>query len=578
MKIRTILLSLLILAALSPMAAQTTTPARSVPPGTVSQEPQKQEPKKQPLIQIPKSRKQLQKENSEMQAELEALRQQIQDMQEMYHASDSIAAEIIEIYEENENRLGTGLAPEDYTPDVMDSLLNLWYQSRRLRTYVQDLSPDIEYNMDSVHFTSNVPDSVFLKRLADMNAYITLPYNETVKNYMILYSEKMPSKMAIMLGLADYYMPIFEETLNKYNMPEELKYMAVIESALNPIAVSRAGAKGMWQFMHTTAKSYGLKINSYVDERLDPFKSADAAARYLQDAYRIFGDWNLAISSYNCGSGNVNKAIRRAGGSTDFWSIYDYLPRETRGYVPAFVGAMYAFRYYKEHGLVPQVVDMPAHVDTFEIHRNLHFAQISELVGVPMDMVRELNPQYIHDVIPGNEATYILRLPSQYTSAFIDHQDSVYTYRAQELFSPATLQNLRTTSSSSGGSTQVTYVVKRGDYLGKIASQNHVTVAQIKSWNNLRSNTVRIGQRLVLYRGGSAPATSTASSSSSSSSSKSSSASASSGDYTTYTVKRGDTLFKIAQKYAGVTTSDIMKLNGIGSDIKAGQKLKIPKK
>ena len=578
MKIRTILLSLLILAALSPMAAQTTTPARSVPPGTVSQEPQKQEPKKQPLIQIPKSRKQLQKENSEMQAELEALRQQIQDMQEMYHASDSIAAEIIEIYEENENRLGTGLAPEDYTPDVMDSLLNLWYQSRRLRTYVQDLSPDIEYNMDSVHFTSNVPDSVFLKRLADMNAYITLPYNETVKNYMILYSEKMPSKMAIMLGLADYYMPIFEETLNKYNMPEELKYMAVIESALNPLAVSRAGAKGMWQFMHTTAKSYGLKINSYVDERLDPFKSADAAARYLQDAYRIFGDWNLAISSYNCGSGNVNKAIRRAGGSTDFWSIYDYLPRETRGYVPAFVGAMYAFRYYKEHGLVPQVVDMPAHVDTFEIHRNLHFAQISELVGVPMDMVRELNPQYIHDVIPGNEATYILRLPSQYTSAFIDHQDSVYTYRAQELFSPATLQNLRTTSSSSGGSTQVTYVVKRGDYLGKIASQNHVTVAQIKSWNNLRSNTVRIGQRLVLYRGGSAPATSTASSSSSSSSSKSSSASASSGDYTTYTVKRGDTLFKIAQKYAGVTTSDIMKLNGIGSDIKAGQKLKIPKK
>ena len=578
MKIRTILLSLLILAALSPMAAQTTTPARSVPPGTVSQEPQKQEPKKQPLIQIPKSRKQLQKENSEMQAELEALRQQIQDMQEMYHASDSIAAEIIEIYEENENRLGTGLAPEDYTPDVMDSLLNLWYQSRRLRTYVQDLSPDIEYNMDSVHFTSNVPDSVFLKRLADMNAYITLPYNETVKNYMILYSEKMPSKMAIMLGLADYYMPIFEETLNKYNMPEELKYMAVIESALNPIAVSRAGAKGMWQFMHTTAKSYGLKINSYVDERLDPFKSADAAARYLQDAYRIFGDWNLAISSYNCGSGNVNKAIRRAGGSTDFWSIYDYLPRETRGYVPAFVGAMYAFRYYKEHGLVPQVVDMPAHVDTFEIHRNLHFAQISELVGVPMDMVRELNPQYIHDVIPGNEATYILRLPSQYTSAFIDHQDSVYTYRAQELFSPATLQNLRTTSSSSGGSTQVTYVVKRGDYLGKIASQNHVTVAQIKSWNNLRSNTVRIGQRLVLYRGGSAPATSTASSSSSSSSSKSSSAAASSGDYTTYTVKRGDTLFKIAQKYAGVTTSDIMKLNGIGSDIKAGQKLKIPKK
>lgn len=566
MKIRTLLLPLLaaFLLSLSPAGAQ-------IPYRTTGKEKEKNPLKILPL----KSKKQLQKENDEMKAELEALRQQLEDMQEQYHASDSIAAEMIEIFEENEDRLGTGLAPEDYTPEITDSLLNLWYQSRRVRRANYELSPEIGYDMDSVHFTSNVPDSVFLQRLAKMNAYITLPYNETVKNYMILYSEKMPTKMRLMLGLADYYMPIFEETFNKYNMPEELKYMAVIESALNPVAVSRAGAKGIWQFMHTTAKSYGLKINSYVDERLDPVKATDAAARYLQDAYRIFGDWNLAISSYNCGSGNVNKAIRRAGGNDNFWAIYEYLPRETRGYVPAFVGAMYAFRYYKEHGLTPQDVDMPVHVDTFEIRRNLHFAQISELVGVPMDMLRELNPQYMHDMIPGNESPYILRLPSQYTTAFIDHQDSLYTYKAKELFSPATLENIRAAGSSSS-STVTTYVVKRGDYLGKIAARNHVTVAQIKSWNNLRSNTVRVGQRLKIYKGGSAPATKT-STSSSSSESKSSAASSEAG-FTTYTVKKGDTLYEIARRYPGVSADEIKKYNGIGNNIRVGQKIKIPHK
>ncbi len=566
MKIRTLLLPLLaaFLLSLSPAGAQ-------IPDRTTGKEKEKNPLKILPL----KSKKQLQKENDEMKAELEALRQQLEDMQEQYHASDSIAAEMIEIFEENEDRLGTGIAPEDYTPEITDSLLNLWYQSRRVRRANYELSPEIGYDMDSVHFTSNVPDSVFLQRLAKMNAYITLPYNETVKNYMVLYSEKMPTKMRLMLGLADYYMPIFEETLNKYNMPEELKYMAVIESALNPVAVSRAGAKGIWQFMHTTAKSYGLKINSYVDERLDPVKATDAAARYLQDAYRIFGDWNLAISSYNCGSGNVNKAIRRAGGNDNFWAIYEYLPRETRGYVPAFVGAMYAFRYYKEHGLTPQDVDMPVHVDTFEIRRNLHFAQISELVGVPMDMIRELNPQYMHDMIPGNESPYILRLPSQYTTSFIDHQDSLYTYKAKEFFSPATLENIRAAGSSSS-STVTTYVVKRGDYLGKIAARNHVTVAQIKSWNNLRSNTVRVGQRLKIYKGGSAPATKT-STSSSSSESKSSAASSEAG-FTTYTVKKGDTLYEIARRYPGVSADEIKKYNGIGNNIRVGQKIKIPHK
>ena len=185
--------------------------------------------------------------------------------------------------------------------------------------------------------------------------------------------------MAHMLGLCQYYMPIFDETFNKHDLPEELKAMAIIESAMNPLAVSRAGAKGMWQFMYATAKMYGLHIDSFVDERMDPFKAADAAARYLQDAYEIFGDWNLAIASYNCGAGNVNKAIRRSGGKRAFWDIWPYLPRETRGYVPAFVGALYAMTYYKEHGIKPEAIEMPIHVDTFKINKQLTSSRLQSL-------------------------------------------------------------------------------------------------------------------------------------------------------------------------------------------------------
>ena len=387
-----------------------------------------------------------------------------------------------------------GVAPETYSQEVTDSLLNLWYLHRQART-----SDEGCYNMDSIKFTSNVPDKVFMERLTKMNSYITLPYNETVRNYIILYSDKMPTKMAKMLALSRYYFPIFEQTLDRYGMPDELKYMAVIESALNPIAVSRAGAKGMWQFMYTTAKNYGLEINSYVDERLDPFKAADAAARYMYDAYRIFGDWNLAISSYNCGAGNVNKAIRRCGGNKDFWSVYEYLPRETRGYVPAFVGAMYAFSYYKEHGIVPDPVQMPAHLDTFQIHRMLHFQQIHDLTGISVDELRNLNPQYVHDIIPGNEKEYILRLPLQYSGKFIEVEDSVYTHRAKELFNPATLQNI---ASSSNGN-RITYRVRRSLHGSPLPSQvlrprlNNLPL-QSPDWDRFLQAELRLRSRQVL--------------------------------------------------------------------------------
>ena len=506
------------------------------------------------------TRRQLQDHYFKLLDEYEVLQLQLRDLQDLVDASDSIAGEMIEIYEENGDRIGDRLLPDDHSPEAMDSLLNKWYRNRARNLRAET---DLFYEMDSIRLDTNVPDSVLIRRLAAMNPYISLPYNETVKKYMILYSEKMPQTMAHMLALADYYMPIFEETLNKYNLPLELKYMAVIESALNPTAVSRAGAKGIWQFMYTTAKSYGLKITSYVDERLDPVKSADAAARYLQDAYQIFGDWNLAISAYNCGFGNVSKAIRRAGGKNSFWSIYEYLPRETRGYVPAFVGAMYAFRYYREYGIVPEKLELPAHVDTFEIRRNLHFTQISEVVGVPSDLLRNINPQYTHDIIPGNEGPHILRLPSQFTTAFIDREDTLYTYKAEELFSPVTLESIKNESSP----TRITYRVKKGDYLGKIAAAHHVTVAQIKNWNNLRNNNLRIGQTLVIYKNGGGPVAKT--------NAGASTGGNESGD-SVYVVKKGDTLSKIASRYPGVSANDIMKHNGIGSNIKVGQKIKIP--
>ena len=532
----------------------------------------------------PKSRKELARENARMREVLDSLISELENVRSkaVHHIPEQA----------DEGGLAIeGLLPEDYTLDVTDSLLSLWYVHSNLRK-----GDTVSFNMDSVHFRSSVTDKEYLQRLADMNSFITLPFNETVRNYIILYSEKMPTKMSSMLALSQYYFPIFEEIFDRYGLPKELKYMAVIESAFNPVAVSRAGAKGMWQFMYNTAKMYGLTINSFVDERLDPVKSADAAARYMRDAYRIFGDWNLAISSYNC---NVNKAMRRSG-SREFWPVYNYLPRETRGYVPAFVGAMYAFTYYREHGLVPETDSMPVQVDTFHIRRMLHFQQVSALTGVSVEMLKKLNPQYVHDIVPGTaKEEYVLRLPYQYTSKFIENEDSVYAYNAKEYFSPATLQNIAVSGSAS--SQRIAYKVKSGDYLGRIASRYHVTVKQIMEWNHLRNTNLRVGQVLYIYGKFNGPVAQSSGASSKSSAASSSKGSASSdgatrasskgsaatpppadsaaeGTYTVYVVKSGDSLYRISQDYPGVSADDIMKFNGIGTDIRPGMKLKIPKK
>lgn len=520
------------------------------------------------------NRKALEKENSALKARMDSLMTELERYREELHIADSINSEMAAIFESQAESERATLSPEEYTVETSDSLLNIWYLQK-------STSMEEDYDMDSVKFESSVPDSVYMSRLKDMNSFITLPYNEIVKNYIILYAEKMGERFENMLGLCSYYMPIFQETFDRYNLPEELKAMAIIESALNPRAESRAGAKGMWQFMYGTAKQYGLHIDSFVDERMDPVKSADAAARYLRDAYDIFGDWNLAIASYNCGAGNVNRAIRRSGGSRAFWDIWPFLPRETRGYGPAFVGALYAMKYYKEHGMRPAAVELPVHVDTFKINKMLHLRQVSEMTGAPLEQLKNLNPQYKHEIIPGNEREYILRIPYNYTNAFIDNEDSLYTHKADVYFNPATIKKIK----DGGDGERIYYKVKSGDYLGKIASKYRCSVNQIKRWNNLKSNNIRVGQRLIIYRGGRVTSTSTSSTTSQSSTSAAKTKAPvqksvpvdPSAEYTVYTVKSGDSLYLIAKQFPRVSAQNIMDFNGIGSNIKPGMKLKIPK-
>lgn len=518
-----------------------------------------------------KNKTSIKKENELLRKELDSLKLEIEKYRIELQRTDSITNELLKQYEEPQTCSEDTCAIE-YTPEVSDSLLSLWYVQKQVADIDMGVSDD-----DSVRFSSNVPDSVYIARIKAMNSFITLPYNDIVKGYIIKYSEKMPAAMEKILGLCEYYMPIFQETFDRYNMPEELKAMAIIESAMNPRAESRVGAKGMWQFMYHTGKMYGLHVDSFVDERMDPVKSADAAARYLMDAYNIFGDWNLAIASYNCGAGNVNKAIKRSG-SRKFWDLWPYLPRETRGYGPAFVGALYTTKYYKEHGLKPLATQMPPAVDTFHINRMLHLKQVSELTGAPLDLLKDLNPQYKHEIIPGNEREYILRIPFQYTNAFIECEDSLYRHKADIYFNPTTIKKIK----EGGDGVRIVHKVQNGEYLGKIASKYRVSVSQIKKWNNLRSDSIRVGQRLVIYRGGRGPVTSSGSAKPATKPAATPAAKpvvSASGQYVIYTVKSGDNFYNIAKNYPGISAQNIMDYNGIDSSkLRPGMKIKIPLK
>ena len=522
-----------------------------------------------PSIAQDKGKTNIKKENEVLRKELDSLKLELEKYRIELQRTDSITNELLKQYESPEGEETKESCPVEYTSEVSDSLLSLWYVQKLVSEEDMGIVAD-----DTLRFSSNVPDSVYIERIKMMNSFITLPYNDIVKSYIIKYSEKMPTSMERILGLCEYYMPIFQETFDRYDMPEELRAMAIIESAMNSRAESRVGAKGMWQFMYQTAKIYGLHIDSFVDERLDPVKSADAAARYLQDAYSIFGDWNLAIASYNCGAGNVNKAIKRSG-SRKFWDLWPYLPRETRGYGPAFVGALYTMNYYKEHGLKPLATQLPPAVDTFHINKMLHLKQVSELTGAPLELLKDLNPQYKHEIIPGNEREYILRIPYQYTNAFIDCEDSLYRHKAETYFNPTTIKKIK----EGGDGERIVHKVKNGEYLGRIASKYRVSVNQIKKWNNLRSDNIRVGQRLIIYRGGRGPVATTSSTTTTTKPAASAPVKSASGEYVIYTVKANDTFYSIAKNYPGVSAQNIMDYNGISStNIRPGMKIKIPLK
>lgn len=337
-----------------------------------------------------------------------------------------------------------------------------------------------------------VNDSVYMERLQRIPAVIEMPYNAEVRKYIDMYTTRLRQKVAFMLSANNFYMDIFEEALDLYNLPLELKYLPVIESGLNPMAASRQGAVGLWQFMLRTGKAYGLQSNSLVDERRDPVKSTRAAARYLKELYDIYHDWNLVLAAYNCGPGTINKAIRRADGEKDFWKLYNFLPRETRSYVPAFIAANYIMTYYCEHNISPMDMRMPEGTDTIHISHPLHLKQVAEVCKINIEQLRALNPEFKTDVIPGNIQTYALRLPNDKVSFFLEQEDSIYHYK-QEVYN-ARRKSVAVPSASSSG--KVYYKVRRGDTLGRIASKYGVSVNQIKRLNGLKGTNIQVGKSL----------------------------------------------------------------------------------
>lgn len=408
--------------------------------------------------------------------------------------------------------------PEAMTSEI-DSLLHLY----NTKTY---LKRDADCNLPNVNKTYE-PD-VYKDRLRRLPTIMEMPYNNVVQKFIDRYSNELRNAVGIMLGASNFYMPIFEQALETYSLPLELKYLPVIESGLNPKAVSRVGATGLWQFMLVTAKNYGLEINSLLDERCDPIKSSYAAANYLSDLYRIFGDWNLVIAAYNCGPDKLTQAIHRAGGSKDYWKIYPYLPRETRGYVPAFIAANYIMNYYCEHNICPMTTDLPAKTDTILVSRDVHFKQIAQVLNMDEELVRSLNPQYRKDIVIGYTKPSTLRLPVDKINSFIDQEDSVYAYNADVLLTKRSEVEVaqeipsyssgRTSASSSRKSysrskskhrsrkssrsnrrrrsSSKTVTVRGGDTLSEIAARNNTTVKKLKRLNGLKGNNIRKGKKI----------------------------------------------------------------------------------
>ncbi len=476
----------------------------------------------------------------------------------------------------------------------LDSLVNLWYIKHSLKNHYQEISAEIMNDS----FIPEFSDSIVELKLSAIQSVIPLSYNLSVQSFIDLYTKKRRKQVSIMLGLADLYFPVFEKELDAAGLPLELKYISVIESALNQLAVSRAGATGIWQFMYPTGKLYKLKINSYIDERRDPYLSTVAAVNFLKDMYNIYQDWLLVIAAYNCGPGNVNKAIRRSGGKTSFWEIFNYLPRETRGYVPAFIAANYTFHYYKDYNIGKLPIDIVVS-DTVLVKNKIHFGQIADMLHIPIGEIQEMNPQYRRNIIPAtNKERYPLRLPVDKISTFLTFEDSIYHYKDSIFFASDFQPNEPETYSHSffsnaetdNNSKKIFYTVKQGDNLGYISNWYNVSIQNIKRWNDIHGNFIKGGQKLVIFVPESKyeyykqinnlsfaekqklsgnPVTNNLTSNTSENLKS---------DSVYYKVKSGDNFWSIAKKYPGVSNYDIMKANNITDErsLKPGQVLIIP--
>lgn len=412
------------------------------------------------------------------------------------------------IVTDNDGKEETIDLPEAMNYEV-DSLLNLYYS----KTYLQQ-DEDCNYRDENRDY----PKEVYIELLSRLPNVMEMPYNEIVQKFIDRYTGRLRHSVSYMLGASNFYIPIFEEALEAYGLPLELKYLPVIESALNPKATSHAGAAGLWQFMVATGKQYGLEINSLIDERRDPIKSSYAAAHYLKDLYNIFGDWSLVIAAYNCGPENINKAIHRADGQADYWKIYPYLPRETRGYVPAFIAANYVMNYYCEHNICPMRTTLPAKTDTVVVSKDVHLKQIADVCGIDIEELRTLNPQYRRDIVNGNNKPSVIRLPANATNTFIANEDSIYRYETDALLTRRSLVEVESSKyTTSTSSTRKSYsksksrkrkssrrsrtrkksvTVRSGDTLSEIAERHHTTVKKLRQLNGIKGNNIRAGKKI----------------------------------------------------------------------------------
>ena len=421
------------------------------------------------------------------------------------YASVNTAYGQVAYVEENERKVvakdENGEDEQIEMPEAMlqniDSLLNQYHA----KMYLQ---PDADCNMQDIN--PYFEPEVYKQRLSRLPTIMELPYNDIVQKFIDKYTTQLRGSVSMMLGASNFYMPVFEEALEMYNVPLELKYLPVIESALNPTAVSRVGATGIWQFMINTGKQYGLNVNSLVDERRDPFKASYAAAHYLRDLYQIFGDWTLVIAAYNAGPENINKAIKRAGGTKDYWKIYPYLPKETRGYVPGFIAANYIMNYYCEHNICPMVTTLPAKTDTVMVNRDVHLQQVAEVLKLDIEQLKAINPQYRQNIVNGSTEPSPIRLPLTHIALFIENEDSIYAYDTDRLLTKrteVTVDPSALTASSKSSKYKKkskrrsrTVTIRKGDTLSEIARRNGTTVAKLKRLNRISGNNIRAGKKL----------------------------------------------------------------------------------